>query len=290
MKSLRNKVILSGIVLLFAFIATIGSTYAWFTVSSSTQIETMTLNVTAADNLLLRVKTGGAEETLPYLQDASNYTTYIEVADLIAAGYLQDDVNTPWRLQPSTVLQPLTARMSYLPSVLNRTYAAATPNDYNGQYIHLEFWLLSQSEDDKIIQLSDFAIDAIGIGNNTTEQEFVENAVRLAVWLDDTTHGGATPTGEGTMYLFGNDADYGFTFTSEMEGYDGTVPANNTAPDQTGFTVNTSTALSDLYTVKFNIPTLINVLIYIEGWDTQASNDIILATFQVAFGFKYKEV
>jgi len=204
MKSLRNKVILSGIVLLFAFIATIGSTYAWFTVSSSTQIETMQLNVTAADNLLLRVKTGAAGETLSFLQDASNYKTYIEVADLIAAGYLQDDVDTPWRLQPSTVLSDV-SRMTYLPNILNRTYVAAIPNDYNGQYIHLEFWLLSQSEDDKIIQLSDFAIDAEGIGSNTTEQAFVENAVRLAIWLDDTTHGGVGAVGEGTMYLFGND-------------------------------------------------------------------------------------
>jgi hypothetical protein len=275
MKSLRNKVILSGIVLLFAFIATIGSTYAWFTVSSSTNIETMELNVTAADNLLLRVATGGAEETLTYLQDASNYKTYIEVADLIAAGYLQDDVNTPWRLQPSTVLVPGTDRMSYLPNINNRTYAAATANDYNGQYIHLEFWILSQSEDAKVIQLNDFAIDAVGIGDNTTEQEFVENAVRLAVWLDDSDHGGGTATGEGTMYLFGNDD---------------TVPANNIAPDQTGFTVNTTTSSTDLYTVNFNVPTLVNVLIYIEGWDSQASNDIILATFQVSFGFKYKEV
>ena len=292
MKSLRNKVILSGIVLLFAFIATIGSTYAWFTVSSSTNIETMELNVTAADNLLLRVKTGEAEETLTFLQDASNYKTYIEVADLIAAGYLQDDVDTPWRLQPSTVLQDATSRFSYLtdPNSTTRTYAAATANDYGGHYIHLEFWILSQSEDAKVIQLNDFAIDAIGIGNNTTEQEFVEQAVRLAVWLDDSDWGGAGATGEGTMYLFGNDSDYGYTYTSEMSGYDTVTSANNSAPDQTGFTVNTTTSSTDLYTVNFNIPTLVNVAIYIEGWDAQATNDIILAAFQVSFGFKYKEV
>ena len=58
MKSLRNKVILSGIVLVFAFIATIGSTYAWFTVSQTVSVDTMNLNVSAADNLAIRIWTG----------------------------------------------------------------------------------------------------------------------------------------------------------------------------------------------------------------------------------------
>jgi len=303
MKGLRNKVILSGIVLLFAFIATIGSTYAWFTVSSQTTIESMQLNVTAADNLLLRPATHGAEETLNYLQDASNYSTFITVQDLIAAGYLYDSYTGTygeadfegtgqWRLQPSTVLAPTTSRFSWLENVNNRTYSAASANDYNGQYILLDFWLLSQSETPQIIQLSNFSINSYeetsGDLGNTTEQEFVQNAVRLGVWLDDSDHGGTEATGEGDMYLFGNDTDYSFTFVEGMTGYDDTVAANNVAPSTTGFTVNTTTSTSDLYTVNFNVPTLVRVAIYIEGWDAQASNDIILATFQVAFGFKYK--
>lgn len=292
MKSLRNKVILSGIVLMFAFIATIGSTYAWFTVSTETNIQAIQLNVTAADNLLMMVAEQAEDEELLYLLDAYNYKTQITTQDFLDKGYLftGDD---PWRLQPSTVLGGhVTEPLTYLQNIENRVYTLATKNAYNGQYIELKFWLLSQSEDDKVIQVSDFGIVTDDLGNTAT-QLAVRNAVRLAIWLDDSEHGdhlSGVPTGKGAMYLFGRDNDYGFTFTSEMPGFNDTVPANNVAPDQTGFDVKVTADLpsTDLYTVKFNIPTLVTVLIYIEGWDAHATNDIILATFAVNFSFKYK--
>lgn len=296
MKSLRNKVILSGIVLMFAFIATIGSTYAWFTVSSSTEIETIQLNVTAADNLLLRARTGGAEETLIYLQNAENYSTYIDIDELVAAGYLYDDPVTrlvPHRLQPSTVLGDHEggAVLQYLPNITNRNYAPAMVNDNNGQYIMLQFWLLSQSEDPQEIQLSSFVIDALagGLGNTGSQQQ-VMNAVRIGVVLDDAMWGGTGAAGRGELFLFGNDPDYDFEFFEGDTGYSAT-PADNIRPtNYEDFTVySTASAAGDLYTVNFNIPTLVTVYIFIEGWDADASNEIILAAFNVSFGFKYAE-
>lgn len=312
MKSLRNKVILSGIVLLFAFIATIGSTYAWFTVSTSTQIQEMTLNVTAADNLLLRIaRTDGFEDTqtLAWMQDPSNYSTYISLTDIQTAGYqIGVDPATDWRLQPSTVLIEDTdfgKTLSYLPNIGEtialageRTYDAATANSYTGQYIHLEFWLLSQSEEDQTIQLSDFDINVDGLTTNTTGQNAIQNAVRLSVWLDDTQYYDQVnePDTGGTndfAHLFGNDNEYDFEFLDGQTGYDELNPTNNEAPSATNFSVNTpadlATANPDLFTVKFNTPTKINVLIYIEGWDAHATNSIILAAFNVSFGFKYKD-
>lgn len=314
MKSLRNKVILSGIVLLFAFIATIGSTYAWFTVSTSTEIEEMTLNVTAADNLLLRIADGTENtQTLAWMQDASNYKTYISLADIQAANYLiGTDPSSAWRLQPSTVLTETVAAnygktLAYLPNIGEtiaqdgeRTYGAASANSYTGQYIHLQFWLLSQSEEDQVIQLSDFDINVDGLTTNTTEQNAIANAVRLSIWLDDTEYyddvndpdtGGTN----NTAFLFGNDDLYDFEFLTGQTGFDGLNASNNVAPTTTAnFPVNTpadiATLNPDLFTVTFNTPTKINVLIYIEGWDGHATNDIILAAFNVSFGFKYKEV
>ncbi|MDY0278764.1 MAG: hypothetical protein RBQ97_11845 [Acholeplasma sp.] len=313
MKSLRNKVILSGIVLLFAFIATIGSTYAWFTVSTSTEIEEMTLNVTAADNLLLRIADGTENgQTIAWMQDASNYSTYISLADIQAAGkQIGINPDTDWRLQPSTVLTETVAAnygktLAYLPNIGEtiaqggeRTYGAASANSHTGQYIHLEFWLLSQSEEPQVIQLSDFDINVDGITTNTTEQNAIANAVRLSIWLDDTKYyddvndpdtGGTN----NTAFLFGNDDEYDFEFFTGQTGYDGLNEDNNVAPTTTAnFPVNTpadiATLNPDLFTVTFNTPTKINVLIYIEGWDAHASNDIILAAFNVSFGFKYKE-
>ena len=89
MKGLRNKVILSGIVLLFAFIATIGSTYAWFTVSTQTTVEGVSLQVTAADNLLIRAK--NYTDDSAFMADQLNpiyWSTSLTRSELVTAGYL----------------------------------------------------------------------------------------------------------------------------------------------------------------------------------------------------------
>jgi hypothetical protein len=314
MKSLRNKVILSGIVLLFAFIATIGSTYAWFTVSTTTEVDTMTLNVTAAENLLIRVK-GLTEQysnpaepaTYINLYDPNNYKSYVSITDLYNGGYMVDNTQgTPWRLQPSTVVyDPDTLStpgktiiafkdpnnrddLTIYNSTTNPTgdLEYATSNSNNGHYIKLEFWMFSQSETPTGVELSGLTIDATRAAlGNLSQQQAVDDAVRISVWLDDTAYSSGTGT-NGPAYLFGNDEDYSFNFNDEI--------ANAIAPvgSDTNFPVFTPTEIAsasnpELFTVDFDTPTLITVLIYIEGWDMHASNNIILAAFDIAFGFKY---
>ncbi len=55
MKSLKTKVIMSAVVLVFALLATIGTTYAWFTVSSTVSLNTINIDVTTEESLLIRV-------------------------------------------------------------------------------------------------------------------------------------------------------------------------------------------------------------------------------------------
>jgi hypothetical protein len=55
MKQLKTKVLLSAFVLIFALVATIGSTFAWFTVATTVNVETMQLNVQSQDSLLIRM-------------------------------------------------------------------------------------------------------------------------------------------------------------------------------------------------------------------------------------------
>ena len=87
MKNLRNKIVLSGLVLLFALVATIGSTFAWFTVSDTVDVQTMNLNVKSSESLLIRVyngeTTGVAGDAT--LLDAGTYYASISSALISAA-------------------------------------------------------------------------------------------------------------------------------------------------------------------------------------------------------------
>jgi len=302
MKSLRNKVILSGIVLLFAFMATVGSTYAWFTVSSSAEVEEMTLNVTAAENLLIRVKglteqyTDDQAAGYVDLNDPSNYDSNIALQDLIDGGYqLQADPSTAWRLQPATILYDDGSNtadgkfLTYFPNVNSRSALTtagdldlAIENNNNGHYIKLEFWMLSQDETSRDVEMSTFSITA---DNTITERNAVANAVRLSVWFDDSVNGGGGT--EEAVNIYGMDTDYGFDFDDGLDNPIAPAAASN-FPVKTPTTIETTNPV--LKTVEFEVPTLITVLIYIEGWDLQASDDIILANFDISFGFKYVEL
>ena len=89
MKSLKSKVILSAIVLVFALVATIGSTYAWFTVSNTVAVEPMQLDVQSSESLLIRVFNGetaaNVVATSGGLLDATSYKASLSTADIIAA-------------------------------------------------------------------------------------------------------------------------------------------------------------------------------------------------------------
>ena len=92
MKALKTKVILSGIVLVFAFIATIGTTFAWFTISTTATVESMELNVSAAENILVKPYVIGSDEgeasQYSSLTNPANYYTTLSNDHLINAGYL----------------------------------------------------------------------------------------------------------------------------------------------------------------------------------------------------------
>ncbi len=203
MKSLRNKVILSGIVLLFAFIATIGSTYAWFTVSTDSSVTGITLQVTAADNLLIRPKSilNADDEVFTYLRDINNYATSVTASTMQTEGYFYENdglgsliLTSPWRLKPVTVLGNIDTTYYNDPqdgfTYINNidavvagdgvttlpTYAIATDNLYAGHYITLEFWMLSQADADKNIVLDSYSISST-VGNSTAQAN-IANATR----------------------------------------------------------------------------------------------------------------
>ncbi|MDT8336915.1 MAG: hypothetical protein RQ856_03695 [Candidatus Izemoplasmatales bacterium] len=311
MKSLRNKVILSGIVLLFAFIATIGSTYAWFTASTATEINSMEISVGAADNMLIKVWKDG----VTYLNDgsgtpddlatASNYpSTIITNQNLIDAGYLYDTPATlvgPWRLQPVTIVIPgytgLNGKALNKITLADRSLSALTVagtdfNSSSGYYIQLKFWLYSQAETDKAVTVNKMSVTTVA-GNSVTQDAIVD-AVRLSIWMDDTQFAAASPV-NGTPVIFGKNVNYDYAFSGDFDNpsvgntLDGvasvlTQPALNATAEAAVNLLNTTPTV---YTIKPSTPTLVTVLIYVEGWNTAANNDVTEAAFNVSFGFKF---
>ncbi|MGE4571520.1 MAG: hypothetical protein AB7E09_02125 [Candidatus Izemoplasmatales bacterium] len=305
MKALKTKVILSGIVLVFAFIATIGTTFAWFTVSQTATVDTLTLNVTAADNLLIRVRPydTGAFTTPGDIDDVNTYQTSITNTNLTDNGY-----DLTWGLQPSTIIDNGytsfdATTLSYIANLddQDRTLTSATRNSSTGHYIELQFYLFSQSDEAQVIEMAGMNISAVTAENNATGQNNVEDAVRLSAFSGEAsgTHG--------TPLVFGNDTDYDYAFTANNAGYLSSGTASTlTAPDYFNSISDLNTAITglltsvidltnyvdgddnaNLLTIQPNTATLVSVLIYIEGWDLQAANDIIEAQFNISFGFEF---
>ncbi len=296
MKSLRNKVILSGIVLLFAFIATIGSTYAWFTVSTDATVTGVNLQVAASQNLLITPSdyTTPGNDTLVNLRDTNYYpTSLIDLARLQAKGYLPS--GTPWRLRPATIygggsdatsialtyISNMEAVMAGNGTTPTPTYTAATSNSDGGHYIQIKLWLLSQAGETQDLFLNDLTIASAE--GNSSAQSIIVNAVRVSFTFEDNQFDlsgeGYTPVGLSTSFIYGNDADTLYAIPTTLDnvllGTPPTAPAVATPVSST----------PALYQLNENVPTLVTINIFVEGWDEDANNDVILAGFNISFGF-----
>lgn len=316
MKQLRTKVLLSAFVLIFALVATIGSTFAWFTIATSVSVDTMELNVSTSDSLLIRVYQG--EETGvagdPTLLDAATYKTFIPLADITEAEGLYEDLAT-WRMTPVTVVNAayngiITSGFNTLTTPNTdflRALSAANPTNFTnnaaGSVIEIKFWVLSQGSTAAPLVLEDLTIAA----DNTIEaKDAVVDAVRVAIQATDLT----TP---GSRYIFGLTNDYGFTYVQDLPGYyDGDpvvenafnaiAPANVTLINASALNglyvksaglgvTNASVAAADIddasviYTLAQNVPTLVTVTVFVEGWAAETTNAIIAAAFDISWKF-----
>jgi hypothetical protein len=313
MKALRTKVILSGIVLVFAFIATIGTTFAWFTVSQTATVETLTLNVTAEDSLLIQVAADNASYTdAPVL--ASEYQTNVSNTDINA---LYTDFES-YRLRPVTAvseyfdtsavaLTPFSLRtiLSDDAKTINAVNEGADLNSTTGRYIELRFFLLYQSADNTQADLI-LSSPSVQANNGTTELDNVVDAVRLGIKVTGTD--GTTPY-TGTEFIFGETNDFGFAYQAGDDGFvdpengllafnaldeismtDGSGILNgtnvsNASNVQTFATATASGSETALATIYAGEQTMVTVRIFVEGWASATTDEIIEAFFDLGFGF-----
>ncbi|MDD4184208.1 MAG: hypothetical protein PHI01_02175, partial [Candidatus Izemoplasmatales bacterium] len=70
MKEIKRKLLLTALVIVFAFVATAGTTYAWFQISPTVEAESLNFNMQSKDSLLLRVYNGeNPDDTYYYYQN-----------------------------------------------------------------------------------------------------------------------------------------------------------------------------------------------------------------------------
>lgn len=306
MKSLKSKVILSAVVLIFALVATIGSTFAWFTVSATVTASSITLNVTTQESLLIKV----ANETVAYgttptadEYNALTYKTAVTASDFTSGlGWALND----YVVQPSTII--------------NTDYTAIVPNSYNtidvsdptrplssitdpfnatdGYAIQLKFWVMTQSETAELRFTSPVITANTG---NTTVNGQVANSMRFNV----STNADQV----GKIYSNGNlnITDYGYDFNNTIneaptpvttDATPGTNQFDALTQLSTWTTLNGTMAAfsgSDATIVDTNsvsgtnmisnTPVLVFVTIYMEGWDADTVNAVIGQQFTISFNF-----
>ena len=316
MTGMKNKVILSGFVLLFAIIASFGTTYAWFTVSNTVEVGQMQINVKTDTSLLIRVFDGEfegdeAQDLLDEesLLNAATYKNNLVTADITGTTEYANLAN--YRLGPVTAAADatyLTLNGKNLKTMNNITKALTVTTDMNaadGDFVELKFWLMSQVAA-KPVYLSDLLIAVAPADNPLDSQDNVIYAVNLAVWAEKELNG--VDLGNDAL-IYSSNPDYAFAFTSGMTGAADTpeeptisgpyslttVQRNALLAEHSLFygstTANISslTAPTEIMELAADTPTLITVRIYIEGWDAQTTNAILASKFNISFKFEIVE-
>lgn len=311
MTNLKTKVIMTGLVLLFAIIASFGTTFAWFTVSNTVEVGQMQINVKTDTSLLIRVFDGeyegdAAQDLLDEesLLDAATYRNNLVSTDITAtteyaglAGYRLSPVTAANAAYDDLDGQTLKT-MDIITKALTTTTNANSPT---GDFVELKFWVLSQVSNNTIY-LSDLAISVEAATNDLDSQDNVIYAVNLAVWMSQEL---AVPTADPAL-IYSTNPDYAFAFTSGMRGAIDTPdeptiagPYTLTAGQRSGLlaqhslfsgadvaNISSSTVPTPIATLDGDTPSLITVRIYIEGWDAQTTNAILASKFNISFNFE----
>lgn len=293
MNSINKKILLSGLVALFAFVTMIGATYAWFQVSSAVDVQSLTVNISSSESLLLLADNVADPYTMAsdeaFLTNPTNYTTYLTNQNIIDAGY--DFTGGRIKMAPITTINGI-AFTNRAGAAVSKTPSLVTPGDY----LEFSVWLFSQSSS-VTITLYDYA--AVATNLNTYANDVV-NCLRVSMEISSS----------GTSLIYGVDKDLDFAFLPNIVGYDSGTPANNTinagvkstlltyngtfykgtATPAVGEVTNVLGDASTLLTLTAGVPQKITMRIWLEGWDLDCDVNLLGALFNVAYGFSIKSV
>lgn len=294
MHSLKKKVVLTSIIVLFALIATIGSTFAWFTLDFASTVNEVQLEVGSDISLLIMMDEGydyNDPDDKILLDNAAN-TKYVTnlTTTMIQAVYAYNNI----KLSPVTTSAD--GLSFFKPRVLQPEYstpaASASDDELNpGQYIEFSVWILSQ------VSNSNVAIRNLQTtaSNSIIFKNVVANAVRMSIQNQANN-----------VFIFGHDKDYTYSYRSDQFGYDSTLNStyNSILPTLAedledlhavyfitpgtpvpGVSASPVTAATTVVSLTANVPQKLTIRIWVEGWDKDANNNIMSATLSVKFDF-----
>lgn len=286
MNPIQKKIMLSGLVALFAFVVTIGSTYAWFTAGRTSQIGSIQMEVMTDTSLLILLDHS-------YIYDESHNKAYLDDPNNYLSELSNSTITTYYDFT-QIIMAPVTTEDGQSMKIRNGTAAVATA-DENGVYLEFSVWLLSQDATVDVA-LKDLSITAT---NGTALQNNVVNSIRLSLTPDATT-----PIAQ----IYGLDKDYDFTFLEGQTGYDDSVPANNVIDSgveaalsglHSVYYLSSGSAVADESTLTLasadtvvsltsNVPSKVTLRVWIEGWDADCNNNILTSDFVIGLDFTVK--
>lgn len=286
MKTFKTKILLAGIITVFAFIVTIGTTYAWFTIGQNSAVSAIQLRVETDTSLLILLDDGYDYVTnKTMLDDPESYSSVLNNSDFTGI-YEFGNI----KMLPVTTLEGESFLQSDRVSAASYSDSETTP----GQYLQFSVWLLSQ-DNTVTVALKDLTVTATA---GTIWQNTVVDAVRLS-----------TTVSTADAQIYGFDKDYDFEFLEGQTGYS-TTPADNIidstdetalialqelsyqssgTPDEVESTATLASATT-VVQLTANVPQMVTIRIWIEGWDFDCTNNILGATFSFAFDFTVKAV
>ena len=273
MKEVQKKILLAGMVAVFAFLVTIGSTYAWFTIVNENSVEAVSVNVQAQQSLLIMMdddEAHGGEglnltDDAVYLNNPANYVTNLTNA-IISAKYDFESI----------VLEPVTSLTGR-----TMTWRDTTTNGVAGRYVEFKVWVLSQT-DTVNVAVENLALTA---NNTPASKDYVKQAARLS--FDDAV---------GNPVIYGLDKDYLF---NDGIGLNSGVAAGIAAyhgiyytTEVGGAVANESTealgSASTAFSLSAGVPKRITIRIWVEGWDEECTNNLSAAIFGMGFSLTVK--
>ena len=287
MNNYKNKILLAGVVTIFAFLVTIGSTYAWFTVGRTSTIGPIEMSVKTDTSLLILLDNGYTDvANHDFLVNPSNYLSALSNDDFTG---IYDFTNIT--LSPITTTNGLNFTLKN-GDAASSSDAVLTP----GQYLEFSVWLLSQ-QNTVTVAMRNLSVTA---SSGTALQNIVTDAVRVSTF----------PDGGSSAQIYGLDKDYAFTYLVGQTGYDSIIPENNVIVPATATALGllhedyylssgtpvASQSTDDLasattvVTLTADVPSKVTIRIWIEGWDADCTNNLFNSHFIISYDFVVKAV
>ncbi|MCK7485957.1 MAG: hypothetical protein MZU97_10710 [Bacillus subtilis] len=85
MSALYKKIVMTGLVVLVAFVITIGSTYAWFTIGQTADVGNMDLTISSSESILILMDNNyNINDNGAFLNTPTNYKSILRTSDIQA--------------------------------------------------------------------------------------------------------------------------------------------------------------------------------------------------------------